>query len=220
MVLGANIAAALFDADCGSYRRAYRLYLRKQTYTVSMQITILLERLQQGERRALDELIPLVYDELKKLASGHLRRESTPTALGVTTLVHEAFLKLVNSQHPAYENRAHFYGIASKVMRQVLIDTARYRLAEKRAAGQEIAVPELPEPAPHPDRCVLVMNDALKELEKADPVKAELIEMRYFGGFTAEEISTALSKPVHIVRRELRLAKAWLRMRMEGIYTY
>jgi RNA polymerase sigma-70 factor (ECF subfamily) len=181
-----------------------------------MELTLILRRLQDGEREALDSVIPLVYDELKKLARSHLRRESKDVPLQTTALVHEAFLRLAGGRHPCYENRAHFYGIASRVMRQVLVDTARAKAAEKRRAAQELPLAELPDWGPKPERSLLALEDALQGLEKADPQKGRLIEMRYFGGFTAEESSTALAIPVHTVRRELRLAQAWLREAMGG----
>lgn len=159
----------------------------------------------------MDALIPLVYDELKKLARAHLRRELNAITLQTTALVHEAFLKLAGSRQPLYENRAHFYGIASRLMRQVLVDTARAKAAEKRAAAREVALADVPDEGPRPDRTLLALDDALNWLEKTDPQKARLIEMRYFVGMTAEESSTALSIPVHVARRDLRLAQAWLR---------
>ena len=113
-----------------------------------MQITTLLQRLQSGDRVALDAVIPLVYEELKKLARAHLRRETNAAPLQTTALVHEAFLKLAGGRHPSYENRAHFFGIASRLMRQVLVDTARSRTAEKRGAGQEVALADIPDWAP------------------------------------------------------------------------
>jgi RNA polymerase sigma-70 factor, ECF subfamily len=179
-----------------------------------MQITSLLQRLQTDDRDAMSDLIPLVYEELKKLASAHLRREAGAGPLETTALVHEAFLKMAGGRHPLYENRAHFYGIASRLMRQVLVNTARSKRAAKRGAAQEITLAELPDWASLPSRSVLAMDDALQLLEKADPLKGQLIEIRYFGGMTAEESSIVVSKPVHIVRRELRLAQAWLRKEM------
>ena len=176
-----------------------------------MQVTRILQRLQGGDRDAMHEVIPLVYEELKKLARSHLRRELGAVQLQTTALVHEAFLKLAAGRHPSYENRSHFFGIASRLMRQVLVDTARARATEKRLAAQEISLEELPDWGPQPDRSLLQMDDALRRLEKIDPLKCQLVEMRYFGGMTAEESSTAVSKPVHFVRRELRLAQAWLR---------
>jgi len=181
-----------------------------------MEITGLLQRLHGGDRDAMNVVIPLVYDELKKLARAHLRRESSAVPLQTTALVHEAFLKLAGGRHPSYENRAHFYGIASRLMRQVLVDTARARAAGKRGAAQEVALAKLPDWGPQPNRPVLAMEDALQRLEQTDPLKGQLIEMRFFGGMTAEECSIALSMPVHVVRRELRLAHAWLRKEMAG----
>jgi len=165
----------------------------------------------------MHEIMPLVYDELKKLAKSHLRHELGAAPLQTTALVHEAFLKLAGSRHPSYENRSHFYGIVARLMRQVLVDTARARGAVKRGVGQVVAMRDLPDWAPAPDRSVLAMEDALRGLEKTDPLKVRLIEMRFFAGMTAEESSSALAIPVHIVRRELRLARAWLRKEMSGI---
>jgi len=179
-----------------------------------MEITQLLRRLHGSDQDAMQIVIPMVYDELKKLAKSQLRREFRPVPLQTTGLVHEAFLKMAENGHPSYENRSHFYGIVSKLMRQVLVDVARAAAAKKRGAAQEVAVTELPDRLPQPDRAVLAMEDALHQLEKTDPLKGRLIEMRYFGGLTAEESSKTLSLPVHIIRRELRLAKAWLRKEM------
>jgi RNA polymerase sigma factor (TIGR02999 family) len=184
-----------------------------------MQLTQLLHRLRAADQDAMNALIPLVYDELKKLARAHLRRELNASTLQTTALVHEAFLKLAGSQHPSYENRAHFYGIASRLMRQILVDTARAKAAEKRSAAGEVALLDATDEGLRPDRTLLALDDALHWLEKTDPQKARLIEMRYFVGMTAEESSIALSIPVHVVRRDLRLAQAWLRREMAGDIT-
>ncbi len=181
-----------------------------------MQVTKLLQDLQSGQDDALQAVIPLVYEELKRLARAHLRREGRLAPIQTTTLVHEAFLRLAAGKHPSYENRSHFYGIASRLMRQVLVDAARSRGAVKRGAGIEIAMAKLPEWAPAPDKALLSMNDALERLEKTDEIKARLIEMRYFCGMTADESAVAMSKPVHVVRRELRLAHAWLRKELSS----
>ena len=175
-----------------------------------MQITELLQRVNHGDQQALHTLIPLVYEELKKLAARHLRRERKVCSLDTTTLVHEAFLRLVNGHHPSYENRSHFYGIASRLMRQVLVDLARARATEKRSAMQEVSLAEIPDLGRQPDESLLAMEEALERLGRTDPLKVQLIEMRYFGGMTAEESATALSISVHVVRRELRVAQAWL----------
>jgi RNA polymerase sigma-70 factor, ECF subfamily len=177
-------------------------------------VTRLLQRLRMGDDHAICDIVPLVYNELKKLARAHLRREYKSGPLETTGLVHEAYLKLAGGQHPPYENRIHFYGIASRLMRQILVDAARARSAEKRGAELEVAVAHLPESGPPPNRSLLALDDALRHLERMDPQKGQLIEMRYFGGMTAEECSTALAMPLHTVRRELRLAQAWLRKEM------
>lgn len=181
-----------------------------------MELTDLLQRVHAGEREALDLVIPLVYDELKKLAAGHLRREGKAQPLQTTALVHEAFLRLVGGRHPSYENRAHFYGIASRLMRQILVDAARARATQKRNAAAEVAFADLPDLGYQPDEALLAMDDALQRLAHTNSLKAQLVEMRYFGGLTAEECAEALSIPVHVVRRELRLAQAWLRREMTG----
>jgi RNA polymerase sigma-70 factor (ECF subfamily) len=181
-----------------------------------MKITELLQRVHGGDQKALDTLMPLVYDELKKLAAGHLRREGGARPLETTALVHEAFLRLAGGRHPSYENRAHFYGIASRLMREVLVDMARARAAQKRSAIQEVPLADIPDLGRQPDESVLVMDEALERLGRTEPRKVKLIEMRYFGGMTAEESAAVLSISVHIVRRELRLAQAWLHKEMAG----
>ena len=189
---------------------------RAVLWQTAMQITELLQRIQAGDRQALDIVMPLVYDELKKLAAGHLRREGRVRPLETTALVHEAFLRLAHGQHPSYENRTHFYGIASRLMRQVLVYLARARSREKRSAMQEVALAEIPDFGHQPDESLLTMNEALDRLAETDPLKVQLIEMRYFGGMTAEETATVLSISVHVVRRELRLAQAWLHKELVG----
>jgi RNA polymerase sigma factor (TIGR02999 family) len=181
-----------------------------------MEITELLQRVHAGEPEALNAVIPLVYNELKKLASAHLRREGRAEPLQTTALVHEAFLRLVGARHPSYENRSHFYGIASRLMRQILVDAARARAAEKRSAAAEVALADIPYLGHQPDGALLAMDEALERLARADPLKVQLIEMRYFGGMTAEESAEVLSMSVHTVRREMRLAQAWLRKEMAG----
>src|ERR1700726_5108814 len=121
-----------------------------------MEITQLLQGLQDGNQDTMHVVMPLVYDELKKLAKSHLRRELNAVPLQTTALVHEAFLKLAGSRHPLYENRSHFYGIASRLMRQVLVDAARARSAEKRSAAAEVALTDIPDLGRQPDGALLV----------------------------------------------------------------
>lgn len=179
-----------------------------------MEITELLHRVRAGEQEAMHSLIPLVYNELKKLAAAHLRREGNPGRLEATVLVHEAFLRLAGGRHPDYENRSHFYGIASRLMRQILVDMARARASEKRSGADEVQLADIPDLSQEPSGSLLIMDQALTRLGEQDPLKVQLIEMRYFGGMTAEESADVLSISVHVVRRELRLAQAWLRREM------
>lgn len=185
-------------------------------WQTAMEITELLRRVHAGDQQALHAVIPLVYDELKKLAAGHLRREGKVRPLDTTALVHEAFLRLAQGRHPSYENRSHFYGIASRLMRQVLVDLARGRAAEKRRSIEEVPLAEIPDLGRQPDESLMAMDAALDQLALTDPMKVRLIEMRYFGGMTAEECATVLSVSAHVVRRELRLAQAWLHKEMAG----
>jgi len=175
-----------------------------------MQITDLLQRVRDGEAEAMHTVIPLVYDELKKLAAGHLRREGEARPMDTTALVHEAFLRLAHGQQPSYENRSHFYGIASRLMRQILVDFARARAAAKRSALEVVPMAEVADVAGQRSDSLLEMDEALNRLARTDPLKVQLIEMRFFSGMTAEESATVLAISVHVVRRELRLAQAWL----------
>lgn len=174
-----------------------------------MPITEMLQRIHAGDEGALRAVIPLVYDELKKLAAGHLRRESKGRQLETTALVHEAFLRLSGTRHPSYENRAHFFGIASRLMRQILVDMARARATGKRG-GLEVQLDEVGAPQWRDHSMLLAINDALERLGQRDPLKMQLIEMRFFGGMTAEESAAVLGMSVHTVRRELRLGQALL----------
>jgi RNA polymerase sigma factor (TIGR02999 family) len=180
-----------------------------------MELTELLQRVRSGERDALDAVIPLVYQELKKLAASHLRRETSQEPLQTTAMVHETYLRLVGLQHPSYENRSHFYGIASRLMRQILVDAARARAAEQRSGGLEVTLTSIADLGDQPDEVLLGLDEALNELARFSPLKSQLIEMRYFGGMTAEESAEFLSISAHVVRREMRLAKAWLRKEMQ-----
>ncbi len=185
-----------------------------------MDITALLQKAHEGDGEALNAVIPVVYQELKKLASSQLRREHSDPgqsgqALQTTVLVHEAFLRIANARLPACENRSHFYGIAARVMRQVLVDMARARHAEKRGPGLEFAIAELPDLGTPHDSTFLALDEALTRLALESELKGRLIELRFFGGLTAEEIAETTNLPVHVVRKEIRLARAWLAHQLE-----
>ncbi len=171
-------------------------------------VTALLKQLGSGDRGVLDELMPLVYHELHKIAGGYLHREMN--TLQPTSLIHEAYLRMVDQAHPDYASRTHFYGVAARIMRQILVDHARARQALKRG-GDEADLP-LTDSLEFPGRPVLViaLDEALDRLNAIDERKAQFVEMRFFAGMTAEEISECSDIPPYTVRRELRLAQAWL----------
>ena len=174
-------------------------------------ITALLQQIHAGDQEALNRVMPFVYDELKRLAASHVRRLGNGAAVQATTLVHEAYLRMIGSKHPDYGSRVHFYCIASRVMRQVLVDAARAQVAKKRGADAVIAFADLSEFGAESNETILAVDTAIRRLASTSEKKATLIEMRFFGGMTAEECAEALSMSVHMVRKELRYAQAWLR---------
>jgi RNA polymerase sigma-70 factor (ECF subfamily) len=180
------------------------------------EVTILLKRLGGGDKAALDEIIPLVYAELRRIAQGYLGREAPGNTLQPTALIHEAYLRMVRQSHPDYASRAHFYGISARIMRQILVDNARQRHAKKRASELTIALSDNLEIAGQRPHGVMVLDEALNRLSAIDERKSNLVEMRFFGGMTAEEIGEYAGVPVHTVRRELRIAQAWLRKELSA----
>jgi RNA polymerase sigma factor (TIGR02999 family) len=179
-------------------------------------ITLLLRDVADGDKSALDRLMPLVYGELRRVADGQLRHERPGHTLQPTALVHEAYVRLMRGEQPDYNNRTHFLAIASQVMRKILIDYARTRNASKRGGGRPgLSLDEARDACVERPEIMIALDDALNALERMDPRKARLIEMRYFGGLTAEESAQALALEVAEVRRELRVAQAWLQRELE-----
>lgn len=176
------------------------------------ELTVLLQRYRSGDRTALDELMPLVYRELHSRAQRQIGREHGPVTLQPTALVHEAYLKLAGSDPPDARDRAHFLAIAARLMRQILVDHARGRKRAKRTPDALVSLDESRTPAPA--AAVIDLDDALQDLAGDNSRRAELIELHYFGGLTAEESATALDLSVHMVRKEIRLGQAWLRRRL------
>lgn len=174
------------------------------------QVTLLLNRWVGGEDDALNELATHVYRELRRIARSYLRRESHAFTLQPTALVNEAWLRVMRQPQRPFLNRAQFYGIAARLMRQILVDHTRYHQAAKR--GGEAALPLLEDTAIAgvPAASIMEVDEALERLAAADVQKARLVEMRFFGGMTAEEIAECTGIGVSAVRRELRLAQAWL----------
>jgi RNA polymerase sigma factor (TIGR02999 family) len=179
-------------------------------------ITTLLQCFSGGDKQALDRLMPLVYSELQKLAGGYLRNERPSHTLQPTALVHEAYARLVMQEQPDYKSRSHFMAVAAQVMRQILIDRARARNAAKRGGGEvKYSIEQAGEIAIDRPSALIAIDDALDELGRKDALKARLIEMRFFGGLTADESAEAAGLSVVEVRRHLRVAQAWLQRELD-----
>src|ERR1700722_14090299 len=179
-------------------------------------ITTLLRDFAAGNKGALDRLMPLLYPELQRLARGYMRNERTGHTLQPTALVHEAYVRLVKENQPDYTSRAHFMGVAAHIMRQILIDHARSRNAEKRG-GKAAKAPfdEVSDMARERPSAIIAIDDALQELSRNDPLQAQLVEMRFFGGMTAEDSAEVLKITPAQVRRQLRVGQAWLQRALD-----
>src|SRR5438477_4627345 len=179
------------------------------------EVTRLLVEWKNGNQAAVDALTPLVYDELRRLAAGYMRDERSAATLQPTALVHEAYLRLVAQDMPDWESRAHFFGVAAQLMRQILVDHARKHRSTKRGGG----IPKAPlEEAiafgSERGSDMIALDDALTELAKINPRQTKVIELRFFGGFSVEETAQALGVSVATIGREQRLAEAWLHHEM------
>ena len=202
--------------DTNRHERALS-WAQNRDYSIAMStpagpsVTVLLERARSGDRDALATLLPLVYDELRRIARGQMRRERPGQTLNSTGLVHEAWLRLSASSHLAPHNRAHFLAIAANVMRQILVERARARHAAKRGGHRErVTLNEAVLPGPEPDLDVLALDAALERLAALDPEQAQLVELRYFGGLSVEETAEALGISPATVKRRWTSARAFL----------
>jgi RNA polymerase sigma factor (TIGR02999 family) len=163
-----------------------------------------------GDQAALDELIPLVYDELRRLAGRYMRRENQGHTLQTSALVNEAYMRLIDQRSVHWQNRAHFFGVAAQLMRRILVDHARSRSRAKRGGGAQMVS--------HADQAgvskeaeeVIALDDALTNLAEMDPRKSQIVEMKFFGGLTTEEVAEVLKITTRTVEREWRKARAWL----------
>jgi RNA polymerase sigma factor (TIGR02999 family) len=165
--------------------------------------------------QARDDLLPLVYRELKRRAAAYLRYERRSHTLQPTALVHEAYLRLIGQQRVAWQNRAHFFGIAAQMMRRILVDHAReHRAAKRPAAGLRVALDERVGSTLPVDCEVLLLDLALQELARVDPRQAQIVELRYFGGMSEHEVAQVLSLSRATVTREWQTARAWMYRRM------
>lgn len=181
------------------------------------EVTQLLLAIQQGEPYARERLTPLVYEELRRIARAMLRRERAGHTLEATALVHEAYMRMTDSAAQSCSTRAHFLSVAARLMRQILVDHWRSRFAGKRGGSSDrITLDEalIASSAPRPD--ILAVDEAISRLAQLDARKAQVIEMRYFGGMTGDEIAEALGISTATVTRELRFAQAWLLQHLSG----
>jgi len=178
-------------------------------------VTRLLQSASDGDPRAATELLPLVYDELRRLAAHRLAGERNNHTLQPTALVHEAWLKISGDDQRDWNGRQHFFAAAAEAMRRIMVDRARRRLAAKRGAGEVcLDADELEIPAPAPDDQLLAMNEALEKFVLLDERKAELVKLRYFGGMSFEEAAAALGIAVPTAKQWWAYSRAWLRVEM------
>ena len=182
----------------------------------SHDVTELLYSWSNGNRQAFNDLAPLVYSELRRLAESYFRNERIGHVLQPTALIHEAYLRLISQSRPEWRSRAHFYGVAAQIMRQVLVDYARNTRAAKRGGGaQPVPLDAVVTYAPERSSGILELDDALKLLATVDERKCRAIELRYFGGLTVDETAEALGISPATVGRELRMAEAWLHRELD-----
>lgn len=182
------------------------------------EVTLLLAKWAEGNQQALEELTPLVYRELRLLAASYLRKERQGHTLQPTALVHEAYLRLVDQTKPNWQDRSHFFGVAARLMRQILVDHARQKQAGKRGGSRvQVALDHAVSFQPERSGDLLALDASLNALDKFDPRKCKAVELRYFGGLSLEEIAKTLDVSAVTVRRDLRLAQAWLQNDMQGV---
>jgi len=171
----------------------------------------------KGDQGALEKLMPLVYSELRRLASNYLRRERVEHTLQPTALVNEAYLKLIDQRNAKWQNRAHFFGISAQLMRRILVDHARQRQAVKRGGSeqQRLSITSAEAVVKPPEVDLLALNEALDELGRMDPQQSRIVELKFFGGLSIEEMAEVTGVSHATVERDWKMARAWLRRRLE-----
>ncbi len=175
------------------------------------EITLMLEAVSAGDRQASEQLLPLVYEELRRLAGARMAQESAGHTLQPTALVHEAWLRLVGNSAQSWQSRAHFFGAAAEAMRRILIERARRKSRLKRGSGQALLdIADLDVMAAMPDDKVLLVDEALAQLQAEDPEKARIVSLKFFAGLTNEQIAELLNVNERTVRRQWNFARAWL----------
>jgi RNA polymerase sigma factor (TIGR02999 family) len=179
--------------------------------------TILLDALQQGDPKAADKLLELVYEELRALAARKMTQELPGQTLQPTALVHEAWLRLVGSENPKFENRAHFFSAAAEAMRRILIERARRRMTLRRGGGyKRVDIEKCDLATPEADAELLAVDEALDELTREYPVQAQVVKLRYFGGRKNEEIAQILGVSISTVKNYWAFSRAWLAQKIKG----
>jgi len=179
------------------------------------EVTVLLKAMTSGDENAPEKLLPIIYNDLRRLAGAYLSNERKDHTLQPTALVHEAYIRLVDWENVSWQNRAHFFAVAAQVMRRILVDHARGKKAEKRGGfGQLLSLDEAVGFQEKKDVDLVALDDALTELEKSDPRQAKIVELRFFGGLTIEETAEALRISPATVKNEWAFAKAWLRVEL------
>jgi RNA polymerase sigma factor (TIGR02999 family) len=175
------------------------------------EITRILADVESGDKGAFDRLLPVVYDELKRLAKARMQGQSTSQTLQPTALVHEAYIRLIGDEAVAWQSRGHFFAAAALAMRHILVDRARRRSRARRGGDrQRVELQDAPATAePDPDE-LLALDEALSRLERAEPRRAKVVALKYFGGLTIDEIATALHVATPTVERDWQFAKTWL----------
>ena len=177
----------------------------------------LLQAWSSGDRSALNQLTPRVYDQLRRLAGHYMQNESPARTIQATALVHEAYLRLVDVTKVDLQHRAQFFAVTTRIMRNILLDNARARAAAKRGGQQaRVNLDEIPALSDQGGRNLLALNDALTALAAVDPRKAQVIELRFFGGLSVEDTAAALNVSAETVMRDARAARAWLRRELNG----
>lgn len=180
------------------------------------EVTQLLIEWSNGDKEALDQMMPLVYSELRRIAASHLRRERTEHTLQPTALVHEAYIRLINQQRANWQNRAQFFGVAAQMMRRILINHANERVAAKRGGGAlKISLSEAESQMEITDSSLLALDESLTRLAQLDPRKSRIIELKFFGGLKIEEIAEVMQLSHATIEREWTLARAWLHREMQ-----
>jgi len=175
-----------------------------------MDVTSLLAEAQGGDSKAAGQLIPLVYDELRRLAAHYMRGERPDHTLQATALVHEAYLRLVDQSRVSFQNRAHFFGVAANLMRRILVDHARGLQAAKRGSGQKLPLDEAMDFGQQQEVDLVTLDDALERLAQLDRQQSRIVELRFFSGLGIEETAEALGISPATVKRDWTVAKAWL----------